>query len=251
MYAFWANFGKVIKEGLYEDFENRKKIAEIIKVYSHKEDKLITLKNYISNFTSSQEQIFYLTADTLPQAKSSPHLEGFKAKGIDVLLMTDPIDAFWISQMQNFEEKPFVSISRDKYDISSTGSDTNKPDEENTEKDEIYTSLIKDCLGDLIQDAQISSSLVDSPVRLIAGEGGLDFNLERILKAQGQDFEGSKKVIEINKNHELIKKLPSISSELQKATCRVLYEQARIQDGEMPADTKQFSQDLIKLALEI
>ena len=113
--------------------------------------------------------------------------------------------------MQNFEEKPFVSISRDKYDISSTGSDTNKPDEENTEKDEIYTSLIKDCLGDLIQDTQISCSLVDSPVRLIAGEGGLDFNLERILKAQGQDFEGSKKVIEINKNHELIKKLPSIS----------------------------------------
>ena len=249
--AFWANFGKVIKEGLYEDFENRKKIAEIIKVYSHKEDKLITLKNYIDNFTSSQEQIFYLTADTLPQAKSSPHLEGFKAKGIDVLLMTDPIDAFWISQMQNFEDKQFVSISRDKYDISSTGSDTTKPSEENTEKDEIYTSLIKDCLGDLIQDAQISSSLVDSPVRLIAGEGGLDFNLERILKAQGQDFEGSKKVIEINKNHELIKKLPSISSELQKATCRVLYEQARIQDGEMPANTQQFSQDLIKLALEI
>ena len=249
--AFWANFGKVIKEGLYEDFENRKKIAEIIKVYSHKEDKLITLKNYIDNFTSSQEQIYYLTADTLPQAKSSPHLEGFKAKGIDVLLMTDPIDAFWISQMQNFEDKQFVSISRDKYDISSTGSDTIKPSEENTEKDEIYTSLIKDCLGDLIQDAQISSSLVDSPVRLIAGEGGLDFNLERILKAQGQDFEGSKKVIEINKNHELIKKLPSISSELQKATCRVLYEQARIQDGEMPTNTQQFSQDLIKLALEI
>merc|ERR1711935_1022152 len=114
--AFWGNFGKVIKEGLYEDFENRNKIAEIIKVFSFKEDKLITLKAYLENFTKGQDQIFYLTADTLSQAQSSPHLEGFKSKGIDVLLMTDPIDAFWISQIQNFQEKPFISISRDKYD---------------------------------------------------------------------------------------------------------------------------------------
>lgn len=249
--AFWGNFGKVIKEGLYEDFENRNKIAEIIKVYSFKEDKLITLKAYLENFSEGQDQIFYLTADTLSQAQSSPHLEGFKSKGIDVLLMTDPIDAFWISQIQNFQEKPFISISRDKYDISKTGNDSSIPNDTNKENQEIYTKLIKECLGDLIQDVTISSNLVDSPVRLIAGEGGLDFNLERILKAQGQDFEGSKKVIEINTNHELIKKLPSLTEELQKATCRVIFEQARIQDGEMPTNTRQFSQDLIKLVLEV
>ena len=249
--AFWGNFGKVIKEGLYEDFENRNKIAEIIKVYSFKEDKLITLKAYLENFSEGQDQIFYLTADTLSQAQSSPHLEGFKSKGIDVLLMTDPIDAFWISQIQNFQEKPFISISRDKYDISKTGNDSSIPNDTNKENEEIYTKLIKECLGDLIQDVTISSNLVDSPVRLIAGEGGLDFNLERILKAQGQDFEGSKKVIEINTNHELIKKLPSLTEDLQKATCRVIFEQARIQDGEMPTNTRQFSQDLIKLVLEV
>ncbi|MDB0015882.1 molecular chaperone HtpG, partial [Amylibacter sp.] len=249
--AFWGNFGKVIKEGLYEDFENRNKIAEIIKVYSFKEDKLITLKTYLENFIEGQDQIFYLTADTLSQAQSSPHLEGFKSKGIDVLLMTDPIDAFWISQIQNFQEKPFISISRDKYDISKTGTDSSIPNDTNKENEEIYTKLIKECLGDLIQDVTISSNLVDSPVRLIAGEGGLDFNLERILKAQGQDFEGSKKVIEINTNHELIKKLPSLTEDLQKATCRVIFEQARIQDGEMPTNTRQFSQDLIKLVLEV
>ena len=249
--AFWGNFGKVIKEGLYEDFENRNKIAEIIKVFSFKEDKLITLKAYLENFTKGQDQIFYLTADTLSQAQSSPHLEGFKSKGIDVLLMTDPIDAFWISQIQNFQEKPFISISRDKYDISKTGNDSSIPNDTNKENEEIYTKLIKECLGDLIQDVTISSNLVDSPVRLIAGEGGLDFNLERILKAQGQDFEGSKKVIEINTNHELIKKLPSLTEDLQKATCRVIFEQARIQDGEMPTNTRQFSQDLIKLVLEV
>jgi len=205
----------------------------------------------LENFTEGQDQIFYLTADTLSQAQSSPHLEGFKSKGIDVLLMTDPIDAFWISQIQNFQEKPFISISRDKYDISKTGTDSSIPNDTNKENEEIYTKLIKECLGDLIQDVTISSNLVDSPVRLIAGEGGLDFNLERILKAQGQDFEGSKKVIEINTNHELIKKLPSLTEDLQKATCRVIFEQARIQDGEMPTNTRQFSQDLIKLVLEV
>ena len=154
--AFWGNFGKVIKEGLYEDFENRNKIAEIIKVYSFKEDKLITLKAYLENFTEGQDQIFYLTADTLSQAQSSPHLEGFKSKGIDVLLMTDPIDAFWISQIQNFQEKPFISISRDKYDISKTGTDSSIPNDTNKENKEIYTKLIKECLGDLIKDVKIS-----------------------------------------------------------------------------------------------
>ncbi len=249
--TFWSNFGKVLKEGLYEDFENREKIAEIIKVHSFKEDKLITLKSYLETFANGQEQIFYLTADTLSQAKNSPHLEGFKAKGIDVLLMTDPIDAFWISQMRTFQEKDFVSISRDKYDISIIGDNLPENKDDTLEDEGIYTSLIKKCLGDLIEDAKPSSSLVDSPVRLIAGEGGLDFNLERILKAQGQEFEGSKKVLEININHELIKKLPSLSTNLQESTCRVLFEQARIQDGEMPTDTRQFSQDIIQLVLKL
>ena len=93
---FWSQFGKVIKEGLYEDFENRDKIAEIIRVYSNKDDKLINLQDYIDNFAEGQDQIFYFTGDTLAQAKSSPHLEGFQSKDIDVLLMVDPIDAFWI-----------------------------------------------------------------------------------------------------------------------------------------------------------
>jgi len=97
--VFWNQFGKVLKEGLYEDYENREKIAEITRVYSFKHDKLVTLDRYIEEMSEKQEKIYYLAADTLKQAKSSPHLEGFKAKGIDVLLMTDPIDAFWMSQM--------------------------------------------------------------------------------------------------------------------------------------------------------
>jgi len=249
--AFWEQFGKVLKEGLYEDIENKDKIAEIIRVRSFKEDKLITLQSYIESMVDGQDKIYVLTADTLEQAQSSPHLEGFKAQGIDVLLMTDPIDAFWTSQMKNFQEKDFLSISREKYDISKLGEVKDEDGEDTENTDEVIHPIIKECLGDLVEDVKASKNLIDSPVRLVAGEGGLDFNLERILKAQNPDFEGSKKVLEINLKHELIKKLPALSSETQKSLCRVLFEQARILDGEMPSNSLQFSKDLIALGLKV
>ena len=249
--AFWEQFGKVLKEGLYEDIENKDKIAEVIRVRSFKEDKLITLQSYLDSMIDGQDKIYVLTADTLEQAQSSPHLEGFKAQGIDVLLMTDPIDAFWTSQMKSFQEKDFLSISREKYDISKLGEVKDEDGEDNENTDEVYSPIIKECLGDLVEDVKASKNLIDSPVRLVAGEGGLDFNLERILKAQNPEFEGSKKVLEINLTHKLIKKLPALSSETQKSLCRVLFEQARILDGEMPSNSLQFSKDLIALGLKV
>ena len=244
--AFWSQFGKVLKEGLYEDFENREKIADITRVYSFKHEKLINLNSYIEDMTEKQDKIYYLAADTLKQAKSSPHLEGFKAKSIDVLLMTDPIDAFWMSQMGTYKEKSFLSISRDKYDLAGL-SDEQKEDEADNEAKNKLTILIKDCLGDLVEDVKSTSDLVESPVRLVAGEGGLDFNLERIMKAQNPEFESSTKILEVNCNHELVKKVPDLSVELQKAISRMLFEQARVLDGEMPSDPQQFSKDLIAI----
>ena len=223
--AFWSQFGKVLKEGLYEDFENREKIADITRVYSFKHEKLINLNSYIEDMTEKQDKIYYLAADTLKQAKSSPHLEGFKAKSIDVLLMTDPIDAFWMSQMGTYKEKSFLSISRDKYDLAGL-SDEQKEDEADNEAKNKLTILIKDCLGDLVEDVKSTSELVESPVRLVAGEGGLDFNLERIMKAQNPEFESSTKILEVNCNHELVKKVPDLSVELQKAISRMLFERA-------------------------
>ena len=245
--TFWDQFGKVLKEGLYEDFENREKIADITRAYSFKHEKLISLGTYVDEMAKKQNQIFYLAADTLKQASSSPHLEGFKARGIDVLLMTDPIDAFWMSQMGAFKEKLFVSISRDKYDLSELSDDRTEDQPEGTDTNAI-SALIKECLGDLVEDVKATSSLVESPVRLIAGDGGLDFNLERIMKAQNPEFEGSKKILEVNCNHELIKRIPDLSSKLQKAISRVMFEQARVLDGEMPSDPQQFGKDLITIS---
>ena len=246
--AFWSQFGKVVKEGLYEDYENRDKIIEIIRVFSNKENKLITMQDYLDNMAEGQDSIYYLTADTLKQAQSSPHLEGFKSKEVDVLLMTDPIDAFWMSQMGQFNEKKFVSISRDTYDLTEVGSKESKtPKKSKAAKGTI--ELIKSHIEELVADVVESTSLVDSPVRLIASEGGLDFNLERILKAQNPEYEGTKKVLEINTSHALIKKLPKKSTKVQKALSRVLFEQARILDGEMPSDAQKFSEDLIIVSL--
>ena len=246
--TFWSQFGKVIKEGLYEDYENRDKIIEIIRVFSNKENKLITMQDYLDNMAEGQDSIYYLTADTLKQAQSSPHLEGFKSKEVDVLLMTDPIDAFWMSQMGQFNEKKFVSISRDTYDLTEVGSKESKtPKKSKAAKGTI--ELIKSHIEELVADVVESTSLVDSPVRLVASEGGLDFNLERILKAQNPEYEGTKKVLEINTSHALIKKLPKKSTKVQKALSRVLFEQARILDGEMPSDAQKFSEDLIIVSL--
>jgi len=247
--VFWSQFGKVIKEGLYEDIANREKIAEIVRVYSSKHGKPITLQTYLDEMVDKQESIYFLTADTLKQASSSPHLEGFKAKGVDVLLLTDPIDAFWISQMNSYQDKAFVSISRDKYDLSEIG-DVHESDEENTGSDEVV-AILKADLETLVEDVKTTTSLVESPVRLVAGEGGLDFNLERILKAQNPEFEGSSKVLEVNAAHPVIKKIPDLPEDVQKALSRVLFEQARIMDGEMPTDSKEFSEALMKVGMAL
>ena len=159
--------------------ENRDKIIEIIRVFSNKQNDNITIQDYLENMAEGQDSIYYLTADSLKQALSSPHLEGFKSKDLDVLLMTDPIDAFWMSQMAQFNDKKFVSISRDTYDLSEVGSkETKKPKKSKAAKGTI--ELIKSHIEDLVADVVESTSLVDSPVRLVASEGGLDLSLIHI-----------------------------------------------------------------------
>ena len=248
---FWAQFGKVLKEGLYEDIANRDKIAGIIRVFSLKYDKLITLKDYSAELALGQDQIFYLASETLSQARKSPHLEGFTAKGIDVLLMTDPIDAFWMSQMGKFEDKSFTSISRDKYDLSGVGKVDDKQPEVPEKASNELLERIKNALTDKVEDVKISSDLKESPVRLVAGQAGLDYNLERILKAQNPTFEASKKILEVNLDHPLIQKMISLDITLADNLSRVLFEQARIADGEMPSDPYKFSQDLFEMALKL
>ena len=250
--VFWGNFGKVIKEGLYEDNENREKIVEICRFQSSQKSALISLEAYIEAMPDGQSDIYYLTSDDMAKAAVSPHLEGFAAKNIDVLLLTDPIDEFWIGMMPDYKDKKFISISRGEIDIDSIKSD-DAPKEDSADSDDYVEliAMIKADLAELISDARISKTLTSSPSRLVAVENGMDIQMERMMKAQNPNFEGAPKILEINGGHDLIKAMqsakPQEQTEILKDLSLLLFEQAQILDGKIPHDTQGFARRLTKV----
>ena len=250
--VFWGNFGKVIKEGLYEDNENREKIVEICRFQSSQKSTLISLEAYIEAMPDGQSDIYYLTSDDMAKAAVSPHLEGFAAKNIDVLLLTDPIDEFWIGMMPDYKDKKFISISRGEIDIDSIKSD-DAPKEDSADADDYVEliAMIKADLAELISDARISKTLTSSPSRLVAVENGMDIQMERMMKAQNPNFEGAPKILEINGGHDLIKAMqsakPQEQTEILKDLSLLLFEQAQILDGKIPHDTQGFARRLTKV----
>ena len=250
--VFWSNFGKVIKEGLYEDTENREKIVEICRFHSSQKSGLISLDAYIEAMPDGQTDIYYLTSDDMTKAAVSPHLEGFAAKNIDVLLLTDPIDEFWIGMMPDYKEKKFVSISRGEIDIDGI-KDDDTPAEDSADAEDFVAliAMIKTDLAELISDARVSKTLTSSPSRLVAVENGMDIQMERLMKAQNPDFEGAPKVLEINASHDLIKAMqvakPQDKSDVLKDLSLLLFEQAQILDGKIPHDTQGFARRLTKV----
>ena len=250
--VFWGNFGKVIKEGLYEDNENREKIVEICRFQSSQKSALISLEAYIEAMPDGQSDIYYLTSDDMVKAVVSPHLEGFAAKNIDVLLLTDPIDEFWIGMMPEYKDKKFISISRGEIDIDSIKSD-DAPKEDSADADDYVEliAMIKADLAELISDARISKTLTSSPSRLVAVENGMDIQMERMMKAQNPNFEGAPKILEINGGHDLIKAMqsakPQEQTEILKDLSLLLFEQAQILDGKIPHDTQGFARRLTKV----
>ncbi|MBL6676991.1 MAG: molecular chaperone HtpG, partial [Rhodobacteraceae bacterium] len=249
--AFWANFGRVLKEGIYEDADNRDRILKICRFYSLQQDKMISLEDYIDAMPQTQNDIYYLASDSVKAAKRSPHIEGFAEKDIDVLLMTDPIDEFWISTSPKYSEKSLVSIARENVDLSKFAKegDADEAEDPNSDMSDVIVKL-KAALGEKVSDIRVSSTLTSSPVRLVAADGGLDFNLERIMKAQNPDYTGSAKVLELNATHPIMQKLKAQPEETDQgldALASVLFQQARILDGEMPEDPTSFIQNVNQL----
>jgi len=249
--AFWANFGRVLKEGIYEDADNRDRILKICRFYSLKQDKMISLEDYIDAMPQTQDNIYYLASDSVEAAKRSPHIEGFAERDIDVLLMTDPIDEFWISTSPKYSEKSLISIARENVDLSKFAKEgeADEADDQNSDMSDVIVKL-KAALGEKVSDIRVSSTLTSSPVRLVAADGGLDFNLERIMKAQNPDYTGSAKVLELNATHPIMQKLKAQPEETDQgldALALVLFQQARILDGEMPEDPTLFIQNVNQL----
>ncbi|MBS0318873.1 MAG: molecular chaperone HtpG, partial [Proteobacteria bacterium] len=187
---FWNNFGPVLKEGLYEDRENRADLFKTVRFRSTAGDGLVSLADYVGRMRPGQDAIYYVTGDSVAALRASPHVEGFKAKGVEVLLLTDPIDEFWPSVAGEYEGKPLKPATRAGADLEkiATPEGKDKEDAEKPPEREVATliALVKTVLGDAVKDVRASAALTESPVRLVAADDAPDIHLERLLRQHGQ-----------------------------------------------------------------
>jgi molecular chaperone HtpG len=247
----WENFGAVIKEGIYEDGERRAALLKIARFRSTHGDGWTSLEDYLGRMKEGQEAIYYVSAADVEAARRSPHLEGFSARGVEVLLLTDPVDDFWLSMVHEHEGKPFRSVTRGGADLSTLG-DTK--DEEKAD-DGRFTTLIvalKEALGDAVKDVRTTHRLTGSAVCLVADEGDLDINLQRMLKLHNQLGYEPARILELNPDHPLIAALAARADQpgaldALKDPALLLLDQARILEGELPADPAAFARRMADL----
>ena len=252
---FWANFGAVVKEGLYEDFENRDKIFEICRFNSTESKELVSLTQYVERMKESQDSIYYITGEDKDQIAKSPQLEGFRAKGIEVLLLSDPIDDFWIQSVGQFDGKTLKSVTRAGADLDSMDSDSKKDGAKDKDKKSDNAGLdalvarLKVALGEAVKDVRSSSRLTDSAVCLVSDDNDMDIHMERILKQHKQlgGAGDTPRILEINPKHALIVKLSDAAKASTEANpaiddaAHLLLDQARILEGESPTDPLAFA----------
>ncbi len=252
---FWENFGAVIKEGIYEDPDQRENLLKIARLRSTASgDELISLDNYVERMKDGQETIYYISGESLEGLRRSPQLEGFVARGVEVLLLTDAVDEFWVPAVQQYADKSFTSVTQGAADLDKLplqDGDAAEGDGEGPSDSRTATliALLKQTLGDAVKDVRTSERLTDSAVCLVADEHDLDMHLARMLKQQGQLSELAPRVLEINPKHGLIKSLAQRATEkgasdaLEDAA-HLLLDQARIAEGEPLPDSAAFSRRL-------
>ncbi len=247
---FWNNFGPVLKEGIYEDFERKESLLEIALFKQSASSELITIEEYISKMPKKQKDIYFITGDNYESVINNPSLEGYKSRNINVLILDDPVDSFWTSSTPSYKEKNFKSVTQGIDDLDKL---SNKTEESNNEKSvESLIVFMKEKLKERVKDVRISKRLTDSPVCLVGDEGAMDPHLEKILQQHNQLNQGiALKVMEINPNHSLIKKLNKISKDKGKVKdleniALLLYEQSKILDGDKPTNPVEFSKKLIE-----
>jgi molecular chaperone HtpG len=248
----WDAFGPVIKEGLYEDFERREKLLALSKFTTTSGDKR-SLKQYIADLKPNQTEVYFLVGDSVERLKSNPKLEAAAARGIEVLLLTDPVDAFWTSAPLDFEGKPLKSLSQGdvNFDLIPLV-DENARDQAASVTDEAATiAVIKSSLGDRVTDVRASQRLTTSASCLVAGSHGPDRELERLLSQQNRGSK-TKPILEINLRHPLVAAIVKAEADPVKVSdlSLLLLEQAQILDGELPEDPAAFAARLNRLVLQ-
>nr|WP_298131544.1 molecular chaperone HtpG [uncultured Pseudoxanthomonas sp.] len=254
--AFWTHFGQVLKEGPAEDYANREKIAGLLRFASTHDasgEPSVALADYVGRMKEGQDKLYYLTGDTHAQIKDSPHLEIFRKKGIEVLLLTDRIDEWLMGYLTEFDGKSFVDVARGDLDLGALDSeDDKKAQEESAKAKEALTSRIKTVLGLDVADVRVSHRLTDSPAILAIGQGDLGLQMRQLLEASGQQVPESKPVFEYNPDHPLIAKLDAESDANRfNSLTRVLFDQAALAAGESLKDPAGYVKRLNALLLEL
>ena len=254
--GFWKNFGQVLKEGPAEDFNNREKVAGLLRFASTHDasgEQSVALADYVGRMVQGQDKLYYLTGESHLQVKNSPHLEVFRKKGIEVLLMTDRIDEWLMSYLHEFDGKSFVDVARGDLDLGTLDTEEEKKAQEETAKaKEALVTRIKTALGDDVAEVRVSHRLTDSPAILAIGEQDLGLQMRQILEASGQRVPDAKPVFEFNPAHPLIEKLDA-EADMDRFDdlARVLFDQAALAAGDGLKDPAAYVRRLNKLLLEL
>ncbi|GAA0580529.1 molecular chaperone HtpG [Halomonas salifodinae] len=233
--TFWNTFGTVLKEGPAEDFANREKIAGLLRFATTHTDSATqdqSLAGYVSRMKEGQEKIYYIVADSFKAAKSSPHLEIFRKKGIEVLLLSDRIDEWLMSHLSEFEGKAFVDVAKGELDLGEVENEEEKQAQEETAKaKEALVKRVQEALGEAVQEVKVTHRLTDSPACVVLPEHEMGFQMRRIMEAAGQTLPEVKPILELNPEHPLVGRLEGAEGEAFGDLAHILFDQAIIAEG--------------------
>ncbi len=252
----WKEFGRVLKEGPGEDFANRERIAKLLRfssTHTDSTDQTVTLGDYVSRMKEGQDKIYYITADSFAAARNSPHLEIFRKKGIEVLLLHERVDEWLASNLNEFDGKPLQSVAKGDLDLGKLADETEKKEQEQQAGDfKELTEKIQKVLGEAVKEVRVTHRLTASPACLVSDQYGMSMNLERLLKAAGQNVPAAKPILEINPTHPIVQGLKYEASETRFADwSRILFDQALLAEGGQLEDPASFVKRLNELMLAL
>lgn len=247
---FWNEFGRVLKEGVHYDQANKERVARLLRYESSNGEDLTSLEDYVARMTSDQKAIYYVTADSIQTAKQSPHIEALKKRGFEVLFMGDPIDEWVVEGLREFDNKELVSAAKGALDLP----ETDEEKKEKEEKQETFKGLVekvKEGLEDRVSDVRITNRLTDSPACLVGDEHSMSPHMEKILRASGQPVPEQKRILELNPDHTVIKKLQTMAEsgngEDVTEWSNLLFDQAMVAEGILPKDPAAFAKAITRL----
>ncbi|MDB9776822.1 molecular chaperone HtpG [Alphaproteobacteria bacterium] len=242
---FWKNFGAVLKEGLYEFNETHDSIFEFAVFGSSEHKELITLAEYIEKYPNEKKKIYYISGENKENLMNSPQMEYFKKEKINVLLITDPVDEFWIPMKNKYKDYEFTSITKGDIDFKDTKD--SKDDKKTNKSDEEFITLLKDVLKEKVKDVKISKRLTSSASCLVADENDMDMHLKKLMAANNQNTGDEKRILEINNDHDLVVKMKSLNTEDKNKFSEILFDHAKLMEGENLDDPKKYTNLIAEL----